>query len=30
MHVQIVEGGTETEAHTNDMTKFIVQRLHSN
>ena len=24
MHVQNVEGGTESEVHTNDMTKFIV------
>ena len=30
MHVQNVEGGTESEAHTNGMAKFIVQRLYGN
>ena len=30
MHIQNVEGGTESEAHANGMMKFIVQRLHGN
>ena len=27
MHAQNAEGGTESEAHADSMTKFIVQRL---
>ena len=30
MHVQNVEGGTESEVHAQSMTKFIVQKLHGN